>query len=216
MPLSVITFATYLSRPGWSDEDGNALKFIKAIKGKPFRYSAQFPVLGRTKLLDATNADEAIDWFGELAAAEVAGLGLRGPLIFVPLPNSSCTKADKNKPRTALLAEAVASKLKNAQVWDGLRWTCVMTPTHQGGTRNPQTLYDNLTVTSNPPKGTVILVDDVFTKGGHLQAAAAKLLFEKKAPCRFAVCAGRTVLESQNDPFLVVYDPLPDFTPAER
>jgi predicted amidophosphoribosyltransferase len=215
MPLNVTTFATYLTRPGWTDDDRNALKFIKAIKGKPFRYSAQVPVLGRIKLLEATNAQDAVDWFGELAAAEVAGLGLRGPLIFVPLPNSACTQADKNKPRTALLAEAVASKLNNAQVWDGLRWTTVMIPTHQGGTRDPQILYDNLTVTSKPPKGTVILVDDVFTQGGHLQAAAARLL-ETKAVCQLAVCAGRTVLQSQNDPFLISRDPLPDFTPVKK
>jgi hypothetical protein len=61
----------------------------------------------------------------------------------------------------------------------------------------------------------VILVDDVFTQGGHLQAAAARL-FEKKAVCQLAVCAGRTVLQSQSDPFLILHDSLPNFTPVKK
>src|SRR5258708_2689847 len=213
MPLSVISFATYLTRAPWNNDDHHALKFVKAVKAKPFRGWAQVPVLGRCKRLESANADDAIDWFGELAAAEIVRLHLRGPLVLVPLPNSSSTIRNKKKPRTALLAEAIASKLKNTQEWDALRCGREMIPTHQEGTSDPQELYDNLAVTGVPPKGTIVLVDDVYTLGGHLQAAVARLT-ENKARCSLAMCAGRTVLESQQDPFLVVRVEVEDFTPA--
>jgi hypothetical protein len=212
MALSVISFATYLTRGPWNSDDHHALKFVKAVKGKTFGGWAVVPVLGRQKDLRAANADDAMDWFAELAAAEIVKLAVRGPAILVPLPNSSSTVKNGKVPRTAILAERIAAKLKNTKVWDGLRWTKEMTPTHQGGTRDPQRLYDNLVVTSAPPAGTLILIDDVFTKGGHLQAAAARFA-EKNAGCRLALCAGRTVLESQAEPFLVFRQELEDFTP---
>ena len=212
MAITIVSFATYLTRPPWNDGDGYALKFVKAVKGKSFGGFAIVPVLGKNKTLQASNADEAISWFAELAAAEITKLGLPEPLILVPLPNSTSTVRSKNAPRTAFLAQFIAARLNNAKVWDGLRWTKEMTPTHQGGTRNPQKLYEALTVTSTPPKGTLILVDDVFTKGGHVQAAVARLT-EKKGTCGHAVCAGRTVLESEKKPFAVVQEQIEDFTP---
>ena len=121
----------------------------------------------------------------------------------------------KSVSRTALLAEAIAEKLANTQVWDGLRWAKAMIPTHQEGTRDPQELYNNLVVTGLPPKGTIVLVDDVYTMGGHLQAAVARLA-EKKLKCGFAMCAGRTVLESEHDPFAILRQIVEDFTPAKQ
>jgi hypothetical protein len=212
MAVTVVSFATYLTRSPWSDGDRNALKFVKAIKGKPFKYTGYVPVLGKTQVLTASNSEDSINWFGELAASEITKLRKNAQLVLVPLPNSSCTVRNKKKPRTALLAEAIASNLKNATVWDGLRWLTENTPTHQGGTRDPQKLYDNLAVTSIPPKGTLILVDDVFTKGGHLQAAVARLA-EKKAECKWAMSAGRTVLDSPANPFAIVTEEIGDFVP---
>jgi hypothetical protein len=214
MPLSVISFATYLTRAPWSGDDHNALKFVKAVKGKTFRGWAQVPILGRIKTLEPTNAEDAVDWFGELAAAEIVKLGLRGPQILLPLPNSSSTVRNGEKSRTTLLAGAIAEKLNNAHVWDGLRWAKEMIPTHREGTRDPQELYENLVVTGVPPKGTLILVDDVYTLGGHLKAAVARLA-EKKLRCSLAMCAGRTVLESQQHPFLILRQEVEDFTPTK-
>jgi hypothetical protein len=212
MALRVISFATY-KRPPYRDGEYHSLKFVKAVKGKTFQGWADVPVVGRIKTLRPANSDEAIDWFGEMAAAEILTTNIRGPLIFVPVPNSSSTVDNNRAPRTLRLAEAIASKLNNAKVWDGLRWREEMIPTHQEGTRDPQELYNNLSVTGVPPKGTIILVDDVYTKGGHLQAAVARLA-EKKAGCQLAVCAGRTVLEHQDQPFAVVCDQIADFKPA--
>ena len=214
MALSVISFATYKRPPYSSNDEYHALKFIKAIKGKSFRGWAQVPVSGRNKLLEPVNAEDAIDWFAELAATEIVKLGLPSPLILIPLPNSSSTVKNGKPPRTALLAAAIAAKLENAKVWDGLRWVEEMIPTHQEGTRDPQLLYDNLVITNTLPKGTLILIDDVYTKGGHLQAAVARLA-EKKGDCNLALCAGRTVLECQKQPFLILEEKISDFRPAE-
>jgi hypothetical protein len=213
MALSVISFATY-KRPPYERSDFPALKFVKAVKGKPFTGYADLLVLGRWKHLIPANAEEAVEWFGELAAAELVR-EVAGPLTLVPLPNSSSTVDNNKEPRTALLAGSIACKLLKATVWDGLRWIEQMIPTHQEGTRDPQELYENLRVTRAVPKGTIVLVDDVYTKGGHLQAAVARLA-DKKAACRLAVCAGRTVLESQDNPFAAFTEELPEFVPCRE
>jgi hypothetical protein len=210
MALSVISFATY-KRPPYNPTDYHALKFVKAIKAKAFTGYADVPVLGRWKRLVPANADEAVEWFGELAAAQLVKR-ISGPLTLVPLPNSSSTVKNHKVPRTALLAESIASKLLKATVWDGMRWVEEMIPTHQEGTRDPQELYENLRVTRVVPKGTLVLVDDVYTKGGHLRAAVARLA-EKKAVCKLAMCAGRTVLESPENPFEILTEEVEDFVP---
>jgi hypothetical protein len=51
--------------------------------------------------------------------------------------------------------------------------------------------------------------------GGHLKAAVARLA-ERKAECKLAICAGRTVLESQAEPFLIRREDVEDFTPDEE
>jgi hypothetical protein len=211
MALTVISFATY-KRPPYNPDEWHSLKFVKAIKGKPFNGYGDVPVLGRVKRLTPQNAEDSVDWFAELAAAQIVTLGLPGPLVLVPLPNSSSTTKNGKVPRTAVLAAGIAAKLKGAIVWDGLRWLKEMTPTHQGGTRDPQILYENLAISGTPPRGTIVLVDDVYTRGGHLQAAVAKLAL-KKAICKVAVCAGRTVLDSQDNPFLTLQEEIADFTP---
>jgi hypothetical protein len=216
MPLSVISFATYLTRgSSWTDDDHNSLKFVKAVKGKTFGGWATVPVLGRQEKLRSTNVADAVEWFGELGADELGKIGLAAPVFIVPVPNSDCTVQNRKSPRTALLAEAVASRLTHTRVWDGLRWVKKETPTHQEGTRDPELLYPNLVLTSTPPKGTFVLVDDVFTKGGHLQAAAARLA-EQKIRCKWAVCAGRTVLISEPRPFSILRQEIPDFVPATK
>ena len=50
--MRVIPFATYLTNVDlvWRGEDYDALKFVKAIKGKPINRYAHVPV-GRTKRL---------------------------------------------------------------------------------------------------------------------------------------------------------------------
>ncbi len=61
-------------------------------------------------------------------------------------------------------------------VADVLRWKTPKTPSHIGGSCSGEALYDNLTVLGTLQPGVrYVLVDDVFTGGGHLQASKRRL-----------------------------------------
>ena len=216
MALRVVSFATYLVRVDavWRDGDYNALKFVKAIKGLPVNMYARVPVCGVIHLLEQSNAEEAIEWFGQLGAEYILAQNLARPITFVPVPNSSCAVPNAAIPRTRLLAQALADRIGGAHVWDGLRWATVMMPSSQGGTRDPQVLYDNLVVTGQLPSTQVILVDDVRTTGAHFVAALAKLARGGVA-CSLALCAARRVDTQEDAPFSVREEEFPEFIPRE-
>lgn len=88
-------------------------------------------------------------------------------------------------------------------------------PSSQGGTRDPQELYDNLVVTEEIPNGGIVLIDDVRTTGAHLRAAAAKLA-QKGGRVSMAVCAARTVLNQDQNPFSIMEEALEDFEPRRK
>jgi len=213
MALKVISFAAYLTRTDeqWRGEDWNAQKFVKAVKGKHVNGYAWVPVCGNSRYLSESNADDSIGWFGEMAAKYLTEHPTLASLL-VPVPNSDCTTKNRKLPRTLRLAEAIASRVKRMKVWDGLRWKIEMTPSSKGGTRDPQILYDNLVVTEKLPVGRVILVDDVRTTGAHLIASAARIK-TKGGTCRLALCAGRTVLAQEENPFEVGDEEHDDFEP---
>lgn len=70
----------------------------------------------------------------------------------------------------------------------------------EGGTRDAAELYQQLLLTSNVPAGELILLDDVLTGGGHLQASAWAL---EDAGCKVdeAICCGRSIDTQLDDPF---------------
>jgi predicted amidophosphoribosyltransferase len=216
VPVTVVSFAQYLTRSEqpWRQDDWHSSKFIKAIKGEPVNGYALVPVSGIRRELRQANAGDAADWFGEMAAEYLRGNPLKGSLVFVPIPNSSCTVKSRKPPSTYRLAEAIVSRLKNAIVWDGLRLAVAMQKSRQGGTRDPQEIYDNLRITQAIPKDAgLVLVDDVRTTGAHMLAAHAKLIREG-GKVLLGICAGRTTWEQEPQPFAVATEGLEDFTPA--
>jgi predicted amidophosphoribosyltransferase len=85
----------------------------------------------------------------------------------------------------------------------------------QGGTRHPQILYDNLSLTAKlPKKREFILIDDVKTTGGHLQAARSMFL-DREGVCDLAVCAARTVKVQSPQIFGPDIEELADWRPTE-
>jgi hypothetical protein len=203
--MHVLSFVSYLCRSSQNPHDRAAFKFIRTIKANDS---------GSCWSLDTTNLAEAIDWFGELAALVLAMKNLPLPHVLVPIPDSRCLVGELTVPRTVPLATAVAKYSQNAVVSDVLRWKKSRKPSHTGGSRDPQALYDNLILTDSSTQGTYVLVDDMFTRGGHVLAAAARIC----APpfrCRHAVCLGRAVFERQDRPFAVVEHYLHDFFPSQ-
>jgi len=83
MALEVISFVTYVSRPPWSKADRDAVSFIRAIKGQPVK-------LAKTYTLDTTKVEQAVEWFGTMAALALEMEHLRGPILLVPMPSSDC------------------------------------------------------------------------------------------------------------------------------
>lgn len=214
MPLEVVSFATYLTNVAiaWRDEDHAALKFVKAVKGKPFTGYAWVPVGDKMRRLNQQNGDDAIDWFAIMAAVRLHD-ETSDDIVLTPIPNSRCTKTNRKIPRTLRIAETVAARA-GIEVLDCLRWKEAMTPSSQGGTRNPQELYDKLVEIQDATDAKIILIDDIRTTGAHLVAAKA-FLQRKKAKCVMAVCAGRTVWAPEENPFAILQEDLPNFEPTK-
>src|SRR5437763_15039798 len=89
MPLTIVSFATYLSAVGtrWRDQDWDTYKFVKAIKGKPFKYSAQVPVVGTQHFLNQSNANAVwreTDRSNHLCAGSVASHSSRAGGVLFP------------------------------------------------------------------------------------------------------------------------------------
>lgn len=217
MPLIVYTFASYPSSylamsngdPLW--ESKHCLLALKGIK-RAFR----LPGGPRVPREEAPRA--AIEWFAlQVARVWEKVVQPRGRYVLVPLPDSQAVKAVAEC-RTATLARAIAEKVgPEATVADILRWSEPMkSAAKEDGPRDPRELYPKLVLLAGrrPSDGRYILIDDVMTTGGHIQAAAAKLN-AADLRCSLAFCAGDTT-DRRRDPFgffrreLQEYDPTID------
>jgi hypothetical protein len=221
MPLTVVSFTSYvslnagltLSQPEW-----NAFKLIQALKGKKFRGYANIPMSnGYYFRLEQSNANSAVGWFASMAERHIVQRKTPTPVVLVPVPNSSCSVSSETLPRTVTLAQSVSSQVKPSSVVDCLRWhQPISSASSAGGTRDPQYLYDNLVLTAEiSAEGTYILIDDMKTTGGHLQACRTRLQ-DEGVQCDLAICGGRTVWDHNQTPFTVLEEELPDWQPAGR
>ena len=138
----------------------------------------------------------------------------------MPVPNKSAVVSAWGQSfPTLVLAEQLAKRFKpgGVHVQPALRWRRDLQKAHDGGTRQAWELYPELVLLPVPAgtPGRIVLVDDVCTGGGHLQACAAKLTV---AGCvtDYAVCGAKTFYEQQPDPFSLFSITLDDFVPGSN
>ena len=213
--LPIICKAQYLAEhvDNMRYEDYDATHLVKATKGLPLHPSAYTSIrIGgkRVKIREA-NKDEALEWFAEWAAPLVDAFGNQSKVI-VPIPGSAVTRRHSAPFRTAMMADATSAKcITPVTSSTVLRWNKAKASVRNGGTRNAALLHMNLAVSqSRLPAGDIVLLDDVFTTGGHVKAAA--WCFEDLGRTVLgAICCGRTTWQQLADPFAVGVETL-DFT----
>jgi len=173
--MRVTSFVSYCAYPVSADEK-YAANFVRSVKR-------------RGGLCDRNT--DAVEWFGKMSSIVISAKRLQGPLVVVPIPDSGCSVRSNCPPLTLALAEAVVTHGKPATVVDALRWIRPMKPSHSGGDRKPQVLFDHLVLTCSLPQGSVVVVDDVVTTGGHVLAAAAALSTVRRH-CSLALCLAKS------------------------
>ena len=186
-------------------KDFDATLLVKATKGLALGEKEYAAVtIGEKKVnIRETNKDIAIEWFAEWAAPLVDALGDQ-PKIIVPIPGSAVTILHPPDFRTALMAEAISVKCDPPVAFStSLRWRKAQQSTRNGGPRDASLLYNNFTISARQlPDGDIVLIDDVFTLGGHLKAARWR--FEDIGRTVLgALCCGKSTWEQLADPFNV-------------
>jgi predicted amidophosphoribosyltransferase len=177
---------------------------LLALRGESIQGEATIPVCSEDRVLTNRNANDSIDWFGEMVAEYLDSCHVQPPFSLVPVPTSKSTLESSAGPWTTLLAISIASSgLDDVSVEDVLRWKQPLDPPSQRQDTVAE-LYENLAVLKPlPPESPVVLVDYLFTGSATLRACAARLR-QQGAQVLFALCAGRTATQSSHDPFAVV------------
>ncbi|WP_371038669.1 hypothetical protein [Rhodosalinus sp. FB01] len=221
MPLTVVPMVQYLTQPveEMRDQDYKSLSIAKAVKGREPGGRAKSMRLGdKTYSFGPGDPAGAIDLWTAWAVNVISGAmnPPNGQLVIVPVPNSQATTADNDDFRTWELARRIAAAIgENVQALDELRWSEVMPKASEGGPRQAYDLFPKLHCTlKNDPGVDRILLDDVMTSGGHLQASAARIK-ASGAAVEAAIVCGRTMHVQVTNPFSMPIEKLSDFDPDD-
>lgn len=213
MPLRTVCCYGHLTGPnGWGDEQNSVNQLVDAIKGEPVKgYGFVSVGAGPKRRIDQSNADDAVEWFGEMAAEFLQLETFTTSPLLIPFPDSKSIRTTLVS-RTRRLADAIARRYA-ATVLDTLRFDRAMPSSHsEGGSRDPQTIYPRLCLIRSIPFGTpCVLVDDVVTTGGHLRAAATFL--RRIGPVPLAICVASASQIPVDSPFQRITRELEDFSP---
>jgi hypothetical protein len=222
MPITVEAHVQFLMGPAQmrrADYDGHV--FVSALKGRPFGNWARVRAPdGTWKQIDPQHPEVASEIFTAWAMQRILARW-KGPICLVPVPNKSALVSALGQSfPTLILAEQLAKRFNlpdKVYVQPALRWQRTLKKASEGGPRQAWELYPEL-MRMPVPRGTpgrIVLVDDVCTGGGHLQACAAKLT---AAGCvaDYAACGAKTFYQQQPEPFSLHTITLPDYVPGSN
>jgi len=165
LPLQVVCFSTYVSDPLRQEPRHREVRnFLLALRGERIEAESKIPAGGEERPLSATNANDSIDWFGEMVARYMAENDLPRRVALVPVPTSRTTLESSAGLWTSLLAISIASNgLEEADIVDTLLWRKPLLPPGQRSSTAAE-LFENLAVTRKLDPGVpVVLVDFILS-----------------------------------------------------
>lgn len=201
------------------DRDYTSLSIAKSVKGRdPGGVNKSIRLGGKVFNFGPGSPDGAVDLWTAWAARTITGAmdPPDGQLAIIPVPNSHATVGSSDDFRTWELARRIAEQFgDNVTALDELRWTEVMPKASEGGPRQAYELYPKLHCELKAD-ATIdrILIDDVMTSGGHLQASAARIQ-NAGASVEAALVCGRTKHIQVSNPFAMPVEELVDFDPED-
>lgn len=131
---------------------------------------------GKIVTVGSDNAHLCRKAFGKWLSA-VATDHCGGKATIIAVPSKDALEEGGGCSRSNKMVEDACKGNANITPLDAVRFTKEMAKAStQQGTRNPQELYEAMVVISKPTPGLkYILVDDIYTLGGHMKAALKRL-----------------------------------------
>jgi|SRR5581483_27556 len=171
---SFLYYLTEVDGISWRSQDYMTNKMVHAVKGDAIKGYFDVSVNAKGRRYRQENIDEFIAIMMNTVAGKLRTL-INSEFSLVPIPNSEVTPGTKDEFRTLSHARRIAKIIgTRAQAVPALRWKQPKASARRGGTRDPQVLFDNLTVVDDL-KAPVILFDDVITTGAQMIASCRRL-----------------------------------------
>jgi phosphoribosylpyrophosphate synthetase len=173
----------------------DALNFCWAVKVGKFKPQFNIHDANSKKVpIRPNNFSVVRRTFGQWIEKSLTVLGAGEDIVLVPVPSKDGIVGAASFRSLDMTSEALKGTRLAARVNGGLRWKQKLTAAHEGGARS-RALLAPLLVADDSFKGkTVILVDDLVTKGCSL-LASSDVLAKAGAKVLGAVVCGKTIYD---------------------